>query len=65
MPLILCIINTDFFLQVNTFPLDYKVESVADLNDGFVLSKILGMCILMTPLRYPDTFKGAQANTFL
>ncbi len=44
-------IEADFFLQINTFPLDYKVESAADLSDGFVLSKILGMCIfIMKPL---------------
>jgi protein HOOK3 len=29
---------------VNTFPLDSKVESLADLSDGFVFSKMLGKC---------------------
>ena len=30
--------------QVNTFPLDSKVESLAELSDGLVLSKMLGGC---------------------
>jgi protein HOOK3 len=29
---------------VKTFPLESKVESFADLSDGFVLSKMLGTC---------------------
>lgn len=53
------------FLQVNTFPFDFKVESVVDLSDGYVLSKILGKCVLMKPLRQPHKFIYAQANTVL
>ena len=30
--------------QVRTFPLESKVDSFADLSDGFVLSKMLGGC---------------------
>lgn len=35
---------SNFSLQVRTFPLESKVESFADLSDGFVLSKVLGTC---------------------
>lgn len=42
--------TADRSLQVNTFPLDFKVESLEDLSDGTVLSKILGKFIpLFTP----------------
>lgn len=46
---------SNFFLQVRTFPLESKVESFANLSDGFVLSKILGTCssgalFVLTPL---------------
>jgi hypothetical protein len=30
--------------QVKTFPLESQVDSLADLSDGFVLSKMLGTC---------------------
>ena len=29
-------------LQLNTFPLDFQVESLDELRDGLVLSKALG-----------------------
>ena len=37
----------DLRSQVRTFPLEAKVESFADLNDGFVLSKMLGRCAIV------------------
>jgi hypothetical protein len=32
----------DIVSQINTFPLDEEVESLEDLSDGVVLSKVLG-----------------------
>jgi hypothetical protein len=46
----------DLILQVNTFPLDSKVESLADLSDGLVFSKILGGCRMEYLFVFPFVF---------
>jgi hypothetical protein len=46
----------DLILQVNTFPLDSKVESLADLSDGLVFSKILGGCRMGYPFVFSSLF---------
>ena len=38
--------------QVKTFPLESQVDSLADLSDGFVLSKMLGTCSSGRPLSF-------------
>lgn len=35
--------------QVNTFPLDSEVKSLADLSDGLVFARMLGACELEIP----------------
>jgi protein HOOK3 len=50
----------DHLAQVNTFPLDSKVESLAELSDAVVLCAMLGWCCTGNPfvlplLRYTNT----------
>ena len=47
--------SANLIAQVNTFPLDSKVESLTELSDGFVLSKMLGECRTGTLLSFPPS----------